>query len=204
MKNKTNIIAAKNIMGENFLGPEELKSFSLKIFELSGMVDTIPYSIEEIQNKKDDYLLVYAASKFVDGTFVTIRNLKKIISENGDIPQFYNQDWYDKEDFIDEVIPEGWFFIRRFVYEDSRSVSPNDLLQKYLFPSAIKCTYTFFVAWHCLDIKLWYEDFVWCSNVDHNGDRIYVGKYHDIDGINNDGFSIHRHLALRPCYTCID
>lgn len=52
--------------------------------------------------------------------------------------------------------------------------------------------------------KLWYHDFVWCSDVDHNGDRIYVGKYNDIDGVNKDGFSIHRHLALRLCYGCID
>ena len=51
---------------------------------------------------------------------------------------------------------------------------------------------------------LWWHDFVWCSDVDHNGDRIYVGKYHDIDGVNKNGFSIHRHLALRPCYGSVD
>lgn len=29
---------------------------------------------------------------------------------------------------------------------------------------------------------LWFHDFVWTQDVDHNDDRIYVGKYHDIDG----------------------
>lgn len=204
MKNKTDFITARNIMGDNFLGPEELNKFTLKKFDLSNVIEIIPFSEEEICNRKNDYLLVYGASKFVDGTAVTIRNLKNIISKNGIIPQFYNQDWYDKEEFIDVTIPEGWFFIRKNVYEDSRAVNPDVLSENYTFPTAIKCTYAFFVAWHCLNIKVWYEDFVWCSDVDHNGDRIYVGKYHDIDGINNDGFSIHRHLALRPCYSCID
>ena len=51
---------------------------------------------------------------------------------------------------------------------------------------------------------LWPYDFIWCSDFDHNGDRIYVGKYHDIDGVNKDGFSIHRHLALRICYASIN
>lgn len=204
MNNKTDVATAKRIMSENFLGPEELKLFSLKSFDLSNAVEIIPFSVEEIRNRKDNYLLVYGASHFVDGTSVTIKNLKKIISENGSAPQFYNQDWYDKEEFIDDAIPEGWFFIRKKIYEDSRAVNPDALLEKYTFPTAIKCTYAFFVAWHCLNTKLWYEDFVWCSDVDHNGDRIYVGKYHDIDGINSDGFSIHRHLALRSCYACID
>lgn len=51
---------------------------------------------------------------------------------------------------------------------------------------------------------LWKHDFVWCSDMDHNGDRIYVGKYHDISGVNKNGFSIHRHLALRECYASIN
>ena len=65
------------------------------------------------------------------------------------------------------------------------------------------CTYTFFVFYLCRHEKIWNHDFIWCSDRDHNGDRIYVGKYHDIDGVNKNGFSIHRHLALRPCYGAI-
>ena len=99
---------------------------------------------------------------------------------------------------------DGWFLIRKNVYEDSRAVQPAELMKEYAFPSAIRCTYAFFAAWFTAGIRLWEHDFVWCSDTDHNGDRIYVGKYHDIDGVNKNGFSIHRHLALRPCYGCID
>jgi hypothetical protein len=31
-----------------------------------------------------------------------------------------------------------------------------------------------------------------------------VGKCHDVDGINKNGFSIHRHLALRKCYGAVE
>ena len=130
----------------------------------------------------------------------------RIFGKNPDVsePCFYNQDWYDKEDFIIKPIQTGWFLIRKTVYEDSRAVQPIELIERYTFPTAVKCTYSFFIAWITLDIKLWYHDFVWCSDIDHNGDRIYVGKYNDVDGVNKNGFSIHRHLALRACYGCID
>ena len=71
------------------------------------------------------------------------------------------------------------------------------------FPTAILCVYTFFAYYYARKELLWHHDFVWCSDTDHNGDRIYVGKYHDVDEVNKNGFSIHRHLALRNCYGAI-
>ena len=135
-----------------------------------------------------------------------VRNLKQRFGKDPEEsePCFYNQDWYDKEDFIDVPMKDGWFLIRRNVYEESRAVQPAELMKEYRFPQAVTCTYAFFAAWFTLGLKLWIHDFVWCSDTDHNGDRIYVGKYHDVDGVNKNGFSIHRHLALRPCYGCID
>ena len=47
---------------------------------------------------------------------------------------------------------------------------------------------------------LWRHDFIWCDDSDHNGDRIYTGRYIDPNGINKNGFNIHRHLSIRPCY----
>lgn len=206
MDNEIGIFEARKIMASNFIGPDELSLFTLQPFDLSGAECIIPFSQEELLAKKDHYLLIYGASKFEDGTSVNIQNIKKIVSNCNDdrMPVFYNQDWYEKEEFTRLQMKEGWFLIRKDVYENSRSVNPEELLKHYMFPSAIKCVYSFFVAWICNNMKLWYEDFIWCNDVDHNGDRIYVGKYHDIDGINNDGFSIHRHLALRKCYSCID
>jgi hypothetical protein len=72
------------------------------------------------------------------------------------------------------------------------------------FPSAILCVYAFFAYYCSYGEMLWHNDFVWCLDTDHNGDRIYVGKYHDVDGVNKNGFSIHRHLSLRSCYASVD
>lgn len=196
---------AKAVMGKNIIGLDELKGLAW-ISRQKWNVPDVPYSEAELEIKKDDYILIYGVSKLSNGKELTIRNLQGIFGKcpSAGEPCFYNQDWYDKEDFIDVPMKEGWFLIRKNVYEDSRAVMPDKLAQRHSFPSAITCTYAFFVIWFCLDEKLWYHDFVWCSDTDHNGDRIYVGKYHDVDGINKNGFNIHRHLALRPCYGCID
>ena len=205
MNNYISLEKAKNIMGENFIGPDDLKSIS-KLRLKIGVIPDILYSQLELESKKDDYLLILGIDYFDNGAPVTIQNLLKIFGKNPDTgePCFYNQDWYDSEEFIRTRMENKWFLIKKNVYEDSRAVQPTELMKTYLFPSAITCSYTFFVTWFCRGIKLWYHEFVWCSDTDHNGDRIYVGKYHDVDGVNKNGFSIHRHLALRTCYGCID
>ena len=197
---------AKWIMGDNFIGLKELSSQSVLDFKTDDIIPEIPFDAQELEGKKEDYLLILGMNKFSNGEPVTIKSLRVIFGMNPDKsePCFYNQDWYDKEDFINREMESKWFLIRKTVYEDSRSVMPNELMDKYVFPTAIDCTYAFFVAWICKDLKLWYHDFVWCSDLDHNGDRIYVGKYNDIDVVNKNGFSVHRHLALRPCYGCVD
>lgn len=197
---------AKRIMGNNCIGAEELSKIKQMKLSIPDVIPEVPFSKEFLVKKKDDYLLILGVSKFSDGAPVTIRNLQKIFGKNPEIiePCFYNQDWYENEKFIDISLEDGWYFIRKTVYEDSRAVQPQELIKTYSFPSAVCCAYAFFTSWLTLDIKLWNHDFVWCSDIDHNGDRIYVGKYHDVDGVNKNGFSIHRHLALRPCYGCID
>lgn len=197
---------ARQIMGKNIIGREEIAMVQSVNFRPGDFKLKIQYSREELEKRKNEYILIMGVSQFEDGTPVTIRNLKKKVGMNPNIsePCFYNQDWYDKENFIDIPIKDEWFLIRKEVYENSRAIQPFELKEKYRFPSAIRCTYAFFIAWYTLGIKLWCYDFVWCSDTDHNGDRVYVGKYRDIDGVNKNGFSIHRHLALRPCYGCID
>ena len=197
---------ARDIMGSNVVGARELRMIGVMKLAIGNKVPKIPYSVEELIAKKDDYILILGVSKFIDGSSVTIRALKEIFGRNPDEkePCFYNQDWYEKELFIDVPMDDGWYLIRKNVYEESRGIQPSELSEKFEFPLAIRCVYSFYVAWLALGMKLWFHDFIWCSDTDHNGDRIYVGKYHDVDGINKNGFSIHRHLALRPCYACID
>lgn len=201
------IESAKEIMGAQFIGPDELRCCTpYLLFKIPEAVPSIPFDKEKLLASKELYYLILGVSKFADGKNVTCRNLKTIFGKDPEVsePCFYNQDWYDQEDFIDLTMETGWFLIRKDVFEESRAVMPTELIKTVSFPTAIRCTFSFFVVWLSKGEKLWYHDFVWCSDVDHNGDRIYVGKYHDVDGINKNGFSIHRHLALRPCYGAID
>lgn len=198
---------AREIMGVQFIGPEELRKCAPSLpLDIPAEIPDIPYDEEILSKNREHYYLILGLSRFSEGKDVTCRNLISIFGKNPDVsePCFYNQDWYEKEAFVDVPMPEGWYLIRKDVFEDSRAVMPEELVKKLTFPWAVSCAYSFFVVWLVSNVKLWYHDFVWCRDVDHNGDRIYVGKYHDVDGVNKNGFSIHRHLALRPCYGAIN
>lgn len=197
---------ARMIMERSFIGTTELNSISGLDFLFPNELPRITYSRRFLEEKKSDYILILGLSKFEDGSNVTIKNLISHFGKDPDTmePCFYNQDWYNNESFINKSLDTGWYLIRKNVYAETRAISPKDLSTSISFPSAISCTYAFFITWLSLGIKLWYHDFIWCSDKDHNGDRIYVGKYNDIDGINKNGFNIHRHLTLRSCYGCID
>lgn len=206
MRDHTSVEFARSIMGRNFIGKKELETIDPPLFLITENIPEIPFSKEGMIAHKDDYMLILGQSDFINGQPVTIRNFRVIYGVDPNIkePCFYNQDWYENEIFIDQKMENKWYFIRKAVYADSRAVQPFDLLKKYTFPSAIDCTYAFFVAWLSLGVKLWKEDFIWCRDTDHNGDRIYVGRYYDADKVNKNGFNVHRHLALRSCYGCID
>ncbi len=200
----TSLQEAKKIMGQNFIGPEQVNVLLQMIGENKIEIETCPtinYGKELLQKYADSYILVYGSSR------VTIKNLRNYFGFDPDKsePCFYNQDWYMSEDFINTRLEDKWYLLKKDVINNTRACQPKDLLSEGIeFPSAILCTYTFFLYDIIYGEKLWYHDFIWCSDVDHNGDRIYVGKYHDIDGVNKNGFSIHRHLALRNCYGSIN
>ena len=199
----------KKLFGKNFVGKDELKPFlkALGFGDVDIQEKPIEYSDSDLQKAAEKgYILIYGVEQ-INGQNITLRFLRDKFGVNPDVsePCLYNQDWYLKEDFIDKPLNARWYLIKKDVYEDSRAVMPCDLTQRGLnFPSAILCGYTFFAYYYARNEYLWWHDFVWCSDIDHNGDRIYVGKYHDIDGVNKNGFSIHRHLALRPCYGSVN
>ena len=203
---RTTIEEAKEIMGGNFIGVDELNQicseFPVKIF--SNCPD-IPYSREYLMGKKNDYLLIYGVSETNESKPFNLSFMRDKFGINPDVsePCFYNQDWYIKEDFMNLCLEDKWYLVRKTVFEESRAVLPSVLEEEFTFPVAILCAYTFFACWFHLKEIMWKYDFVWCSDKDHNGDRIYIGKYVDIDGVNKNGFSIHRHLSLRSNYGAI-
>ncbi|MBQ7736122.1 MAG: hypothetical protein IJT61_09405 [Bacteroidales bacterium] len=201
--------AVKQLFGANFIGKDELKPF-FKALGFEGVEiqeKPIDFSDSVLQKAANEgYILIYGV-EHVGGFHITLRFLREKFGVNPDIsePCLYNQDWYLKEDFMDVFLYEQWYLIKKDVFEDSRAVQPADLTEKGVhFPLAILCGYTFFAYYFAHNEYLWWHDFVWCYDTDHNGDRIYVGKYHDIDGVNKNGFSIHRHLALRNCYASVN
>ena len=201
-------IAALNLFGDRFLGGDELRPLlqALGFPSLSLEETPIPFDADTLQKAaSEEYILVWCPAS-LEGTAVTLRFLRgrfgidPAVSE----PCFYNQDWYLAEAFMDRPLDGAWHLIRKDVMESSRAVQPADLLKTGCsFPPAVLCAWVFFAWYFARNQYLWWHDFVWCSDTDHNGDRVYVGKYHDIDGVNKNGFSVHRHLALRSCYGAV-
>ncbi len=202
---------AKQLFADNFIGIQELKPLLRKLdCEIDLNDIDIPILFEDrdlYKAAKDGFLLILVIPDVKEGLF-SIRSLRSCfgIDPDKEVPCFYNQDWYLNEDFIDFAVAPGWYLLQKNPPDSTRAVMPDVILaseNNITFPSAMLCAYTFFAYRLAYGKNLWETDFVWCRDLDHNGDRIYVGKYHDIDGVNKDGFSIHRHLKLRPCYTAI-
>lgn len=203
---------AEKIMGENFIGTEELKKIaSVLNIEAPARVPKIPYSEKFLKKNKKDYILILGVSKDKKGNFLTLNNMRKFFGwdPNKSEPCFYNQDWYLKEKFaLKTHLDLRWYFIRKNVLKNTKGKDPLDIQKKLKkeenFPSAILTVFTFFAYYfHSKGEMLWKNDFVWCLDKDHNGDRIYTGHYEDPMGVNKNGFNIHRHLSIRSCYGAI-
>ena len=207
MERRASIEEAQEIFGKNFIGPAELNKYSVQMgIMMPPVLPEITYTLEELKTHSEDYLLVLGTSRMSSGDPLTLLSLRNHFGINPDRsePCFYNQDWYLKETFMNTPFSDKWYLVRRFVFEESRAKSPELIENAYHLPLAVQCAYVFFINYFCTGEYLWKHDFVWCDDKDHNGDRIYVGKYHDVTGVNKNGFSIHRHLALRQWYGFID
>lgn len=211
----TSYLDAQNIMRKHFIGLKELAS----IADEFGLPELSPDSIPEIhfhedmlREKAESHLLILGMKRFKDGTPMTINAIRARVGMDPaqHEPCMYHQDWYLKERFAEMVTPElRWYLIGRHVFPETRGVMP-DMIESTLeegtgFPSAVVATYTFFVTsmlWK--DTFLWKHDYIWCDDKDHQGDRIYVGRYEDKEKINQHGFNIHRHLSIKPLYGAVD
>jgi len=203
MEGIVSIKEAKTIFGKNFIGKEELSKYSDELgIEIPEFVPSIPFERDLLISNSKDFLLILGISTMKGGKDLSLSSLINFFgkSPKNSEPCFYNQDWYLKEGFMQKSLANKWYMIKHSVYESSRAISPEILRTQYQFPSAVQCAFAFFSSWFCRSECLWKNEYIWCYDLDHNGDRIYVGRYIDIDGINNNGFSIHRHLALRNCY----
>lgn len=206
MERTTTLKDAKKVLGHNFIGPEELIKIKEKMPiadpKRYGPIPTIPYSLKSLKKLQKDHLLVLGIPK------ITLCSLRNFFGVAPDVSQpcFYNQDWYLKEKFANETtLDYKWYLISKKVVRQTRGKSP-DVIKKKMgknekFPSAILTAYVFFANFLLSGGEiLWKNDFLWCADKDSNGDQIYTGRYIDPKRINKNGFNVHRHLSIRPCY----
>jgi len=203
---------AKKIMGKNFIGPDELTRVASELHIAPiKTVPTVPYDAKMLKKVSKEYVLILGVTKMSDGRPLTLNTMRNFFGHDPAIsePCFYNQDWYLKEKFANTTtLKMRWYLLRKQVAKETRGIRP-DLLEGKLkkgekFPTAILTAFTFF-AYYFLNNKalLWKYDFIWCSDKDKNGDRIYTGRYEDPKKINKNGFNIHRHLAIRSVYGAV-
>ncbi len=98
MNEYVTLFEAAKIMGDNFIGPSELASIGIMKLSIPSRIPHIPFTLEELDKKKNDYLLILGISESTDGSVLTIRNLIKKFGKdpNETEPCFYNQDLYEK------------------------------------------------------------------------------------------------------------
>jgi len=188
------------------IDPKEL----LKLpFKCGDDAPAVPFSEELIRAHTDTHILIFTPTAYADGAPITLNSLRERFGQDPNVsePCMCNQDWYLKEGFAEKTsLDGGWHLIPKNVREDMRAKRPEEIESSLLggerFPTAVTAAFAFFAYWFSTGgQKLWNHDFLWCSDRDHNGDRIYVGHYEDPTGINKNGFNIHRHLTLRPSYS---
>ncbi|MFA5387081.1 MAG: hypothetical protein WCX23_00160 [Candidatus Paceibacterota bacterium] len=203
---------ARSIMGKNFIGAEEISRIGsyfgiAEDFFLTVRISKIPYSQDFLKSIRRDYILILGIAEDRDRKKITINRLRERFgwdSQKSE-PCFYNQDWYLKESFAkDTALKNGWYLIKKTVDRKTRKKTPVEIIKiidkKESFPVAILTVFTFFAYYILREEILWQNDFIWCSDKDVNGDRIYTGRYFDPKKINKNGFNVHRYLSIRSCY----
>lgn len=204
MERKSILKYAKEVLLNNFIGPDELRRISQRVgYSIPSEVPIIPYNIDEIDSAT---ILVLGLGYFQDQRPINILNLRDKFGNDPNIqePCFYNQDWYLKEDFVKKTLDYRWYLIKRNLLHESKGRNPSEFQDKFNFPSAILCSYVFFNYYLLFNEKLWNNEYVWCADTDYNSDRIYVGCYSKPSGLNKNGFEIHRHLSIKPNYGVIE
>ncbi len=202
---------AKKIMGKNFIGVLKINFFEsfliLKKIDEKN-VPPIPFS-EKVLNENKDSILILGVSKHKDDSPLTLNSLRNLFGLDPEKkePCFYNQDWYLKQGFANEPLESKWYLVKKNIEEKTRGEEPKKIISELdkseSLPKAVTTAYVFFANYLLNKEILWEFDFIWCADLDDNGDRIYTGRYTDPTGKNKKGFNIHRHLRIRPCYGAI-
>lgn len=203
---RVNLNTAKAIFGNHLIGPDQVRSFysRLGLSAPSDLTNEIPYDKKILEEKRGSHILVLFTPISANGQKLTINRLRDSfgLDPSEGEPCFYNQDWYVNEPFANKgETSTRWHLISRDLAEPYRGILP---VSEVPLPSALLLTYIFFITAFSIDEILFPNIFVWSSDTDSNGDRIYVGRYYDPKGIAKNGFSVHRHLSITKIYGMVD
>jgi hypothetical protein len=199
---------AKSIMGDSLFCPDRLRGLTWPFALAAEPTPVIPYSASILERTRYSHILIHTPGRDAQGAPINLMHLRAAFGMDPAVsePCLYNQDWYVREGFAHLALDGGWHLVAMRVLEGARAKDPSAIEQGLPsgegFPAAVTCVFTFLAWWLATGgEKLWRHDFVWCRDRDDNNDRIYVGRYDDPKGLSKSGFSIHRHLALRPAYS---
>lgn len=204
------INTAKEVFKKDFIGYDEILQISKtsKLIPREDEMPIIPYTEEElITFEKNDYFLLLGVSYSNVNTPVTLKLMRSLwgINPQASEPCFYNQDWYLNENFFsDQMVLRKWYLFKKNVIPESRGKLILDLPSTTHNPYACECAYAFFMYYFYNNKAIWPYDYIWCLDRDTNSDQVYVGRYFDKNGINSNGFSIHRFLTINNSYGSID
>ena len=204
---RISLIDGKEILGNDFIGPNELNAIcglmGLKKIDFSSLPELVLTKTELRSIKENNSILFAVNNKMESGEQLSIASLRNSLGlDSIEKVGFYNQDWYLKEAFYaKEFEAPFWALLPKNIPSVSRAKIPSNSDPSVTLPSALLVSYLFFIYYfHTKGTLLWKNDYIWCSDVDHNGDMVYVGRYEDPAGINQNGFSIHRHLKISEAY----
>lgn len=197
---------AKQILGPDFIGPSELKKIDLQLNITADFkkLPPIPFSSDDLKKLAGKAILILGVAKNKNNQNLTLVKLRELFGVDPKMnePCFYNQDWYLNEKFANKSLKPIWYIIGKEISNSTRGKDPEKL--KADFPEAILTSFVFFAYYLLYKKILWRSDFLWCSDFDKNGDRIYTGRYKDPNKLSKNGFNIHRHLKIKQNYGAVN
>ena len=137
---KIDCVLAKEILGQDFLGPDEVKAAFNNQLEI-GEVPPIPFSPEDLKKAQElGQMLVLRIGKRADGRPLTMKGIGEALGEKtkDDGKVYLDTDWYKNEKFFTddaEVIETRWALVSKEVVDNSTDknyLEQTDLLVDYL------------------------------------------------------------------------
>ncbi|MEK7639953.1 MAG: hypothetical protein AAB424_02360 [Patescibacteria group bacterium] len=164
---------ARDIMGSNFLGVEDIiKHFGISLTddEVSLLRD-IRFTEAQLQECKDTHVLF-------PGYPLSILEIRDRVPN----AMFYSQDWYNDEKFTKkEKVGLHWYLIRKDIVENSTSKTYQEqtalLTSNEEVPRACEVIYLIMLYFLAYQKRLFEKVYARCSNLSSDGNRVDVGNF---------------------------